>query len=209
MARGFAQPAESVIAQNVWGFEKQQMYPYDVAKAKQLLADAGYPKGFDTTIWTSTITESGKVAEFIQQQWKQIGVNANIVQQESGTLSNQMYVKPEDSKMLTYSGGWSPSTGEADWGIRPLLTKALFPPAGYNVGYYVNDQVEKDIKLGLTSTDSKERLAAYSDAQKTIVADAPWLFLYVSDNVTGIRKNLNGTFVLPDGALDVTHAEFK
>ncbi|WP_018132979.1 glutathione ABC transporter substrate-binding protein [Effusibacillus pohliae] len=209
VAKGYASPAESVIAPKVWGFQKQQMYGYDPGKAKQLLAEAGYPNGFETTIWTANATESVKIAEFIQQQWKEVGIKANVQQMESGTLSNQMYVKPEDSKMLTYSGGWSPSTGEADWGIRPLLTKDLFPPAGYNVGYYVNERVEKDIATGLQSTDEKERLAAYADAQKTIVEDAPWVFLYVPDNVSGKRKNLSGVFVLPDGALDLNRAEFK
>jgi glutathione transport system substrate-binding protein len=208
-AHGFATKADSSLAPNVWGYAKQTSYDYDVNKAKKLLADAGLANGFDTTIWTSNATESVKIAEFVQQQWKEIGVKAEIQQMESGTLSNQMYVKPEDSKMLTYSGGWSPSTGEADWGIRPLLTKELFPPAGYNVGYYVNDQLEKDISTGLKSSDDKERLAAYADAQKVIAEDAPWLFLYVSDNLVGRAKNLNGAYVLPDGALEMSHSEFK
>jgi glutathione transport system substrate-binding protein len=206
---GFAEPAESVIAPKVWGFQKQQMYGYDPEKAKKLLADAGFPNGFETTIWTSNNTEYMKAAQFIQQQWKTVGVNASVQSMESGTLSNQMYVKPEDSKMLTYFGGWSPSTGEADWGIRPLLTKALFPPAGYNVGYYVNEQVEKDIAKALETTDEKERLAAYADAQKTIVENAPWVFTYTRDNVDGKWKNLSGVYVLPDGALDLNQAEFK
>jgi glutathione transport system substrate-binding protein len=209
VTNGYAQPAKSSIAPNVWGYKEQTPYNFDLDKAKKLLADAGYANGFDTTIWTANASESAKVAEFIQQQWKQIGVNANVQQMESGTLSNQMYVKPEESKMLTYSGGWSPSTGEADWGLRPLLTKDLFPPAGYNVGYYVNDQVEKDISTGLSTGNKDERLAAYADAQKVINDDAPWLFLYVSDNLAGKRKNVSGAFVLPDGALDLTHAEFK
>lgn len=209
VARGFGTISDSPIAPNVWGYQKQQPYAFDVAKAKQLLTEAGLPNGFETTIWTSNATESVKSAEFIQQQWKAIGVKANVQQMESGTLSQQMYVKPADSKMVTYSGGWSPSTGEADWGIRPLLTKALFPPAGYNVGYYTNAQVEKDIATGLTSADEKERLAAYADAQKTIMADAPWVFLYVPDNLSGQRKNLSGVYVLPDGTLGLNHAEFK
>lgn len=207
--RGYATPSQSVISPNTWGFAKQTMYSKDVEKAKKLLADAGLANGFETTIWTANNTESSKIAEFIQQQWKEVGVKANVQTMESGTLSNQMYVKPEDSKMLTYSGGWSPSTGEADWGIRPLLTKDLFPPAGYNVGYYVSDQVEKDIKSGLELSDKNQRLAAYADAQKTIVEDAPWVFLYTDKNLSGKSKNLSNVNVLPDGALDLRGAEFK
>jgi glutathione transport system substrate-binding protein len=209
VAKGYAQPAKSSIAPNVWGYQEQATYNYDPEKAKKLLADAGLANGFETSIWTANSSESVKIAEFIQQQWKLVGVNASVQQMESGTLNNQMYVKPEDSKMMTYSGGWSPSTGEADWGLRPLLTKALFPPAGFNVGYYVNETVEQAIAKGLSTSDKNARLAAYSDAQKQIMEDAPWLFLYVSDNLAGKRKNVEGAFVLPDGALDLTHAEFK
>ncbi|PWK16419.1 glutathione ABC transporter substrate-binding protein [Tumebacillus permanentifrigoris] len=209
VAKGYAQEAKSAIAPNVWGYQEQATYKYDPEKAKKLLADAGLTNGFETTIWTANQSESVKVAEFIQQQWKLIGVTANVQQMESGTLTNQMYVKPEESKMMAYSGGWSPSTGEADWGLRPLLTKDLFPPAGFNVGYYVNDTVEQAIAKGLSASDKNVRLQAYADAQKQIMEDAPWLFLYVSDNLAGKRKNVEGAFVLPDGALDLTHAEIK
>ena len=207
--KGYGTVAESAIAPKVWGFQKQQMYPYDVEKAKKLLAEAGYPDGFETTIWAANSTEVTRYAEFIQQQWQAVGVKAKVQPMEYVTLVNQMSVKPEVSKMLTNMGGWSPSTGEADWGIRPLLTKDMFPTAGFNVGFYSNDQLEKDVEIGLRSADEKERLSAYADAQKTIVEDAPWVFLFVPDNLAGRRQNLTGAYVLPDGALDVAHAEFK
>lgn len=207
--KGFAAAPESAIAANVWGFQKQQMYNYDVEKAKKLLAEAGYPNGFEVTLWTPNDTERAKIAEFIQQQWNAIGVKAKIQQMEFVTLSNQMQVKPDVSKLQAAVSGWSPSTGEADWGIRPLLTKDMFPTAGFNTGFYVNDQVEKDILVGMESGDEKERLNAYADAQKVLVEDAPWVYLTVPDIVAGKRKNLSGVYVLPDGTLDVAHAEYK
>ncbi|RXT04338.1 glutathione ABC transporter substrate-binding protein [Ammoniphilus sp. CFH 90114] len=207
--RGFASPAQSVVSPMIWGFQKQQMYDFNLEKAKQLLAEAGHPNGFETTIWVDNSTEKIKIAEFIQQQWKQIGVNANVQPMEEGTLSNQMYVEAKDSKMLSYATGWSPSTGEIDWGVRPLLTKDNFPPAGYNVGYYTNEEVEKNIALGLSSNNEQERLAAYAEAQKTIVEDAPWLFMFAVDNVLGKRANIDGAFVMPGTQLDVKGVEFK
>ena len=125
------------------------------------------------------------------------------------TLTNQLSVKPEVSKLQAAVSGWSPSTGEADWGIRPLLTKDMFPTAGFNTGFYTNDIVEKAVITGLQSGDEKERLAAYGAAQKQLVEDAPWVFLTVPDIVAGKRKNLSGVYVLPDGTLDVSRAQFK
>jgi glutathione transport system substrate-binding protein len=207
--KGYGTPSESVIAPKVWGFAKQQMYPYDVEKAKKLLAEAGYPDGFETTIWTDNSTELVKFAEFIQQQWQAVGVNVKVQPMEYVTMINQISVKPGDSKMLTNLGGWSPSTGEADWGIRPLLSKDMFPTAGFNVGFYANDQAEKDVVAGMELSDKQQRLEAYAEAQKTLVEDAPWVFLFVPDILAGKRKNLDNVYVLPDGTLDVAHAEFK
>ncbi|WP_201318129.1 glutathione ABC transporter substrate-binding protein [Paenibacillus sp. EPM92] len=207
--KGFGTPAESIIAPNVWGFQKQQMYDYNREKAKSLLSEAGFPNGFETTLWVVNASETVKAAEFIQQQWKEVGVKVNIQQMEKGTLLNQLYVKPEESKMQTYMGSWSPSTGEADWGIRPLLTKAQFPPAGYNTGFYVNEEAEKLIEDGLRLTTDKERLEAYANVQKLVVEEAPWGFLYVTDIISGKRSNLNNAFVLPDGSLDLKRVEFK
>ncbi len=207
--KDYAAAPESAIAGNVWGFQKQQMYTYDVDKAKQLLAEAGYPNGLEITLWTPNDTERAKIAEFIQQQWAAIGVKANVQQMEFVTLTNLLSAKPEESKLQAAVSGWSPSTGEADWGIRPLLAKSMFPTAGFNSGFYSNDQVEKAIQTGMESANEQERLAAYGEAQKTIVEDAPWAFLTIPDIVAGKRKNLSGVYVLPDGTLDVAHAEFQ
>lgn len=207
--KGYGTPSQSVLAPKVWGFAPHDPYPYDVEKAKKLLAEAGYPDGFETTIWTANNTELVKFAEFIQQQWQAVGVKVKVEPMEYVTMINQMSVKPSESKMMTNMGGWSPSTGEADWGIRPLLSKDMFPTAGFNVGYYSNDQVEKDIVAGMEISDKDQRLQAYAAAQKALFEDAPWVFLFVPDNLAGKRKNLENAFVLPDGTLDVAHAEFK
>lgn len=207
--KGLASPASSAIAPNVWGFQKQQMYTRNVEKAKQLLAEAGYPDGFEITLWAPNDTERAKIAEFVQQQWQAIGVKAKIQQMEFVALTNQLSVKPSESKLQAAVNGWSPSTGEADWGIRPLLTKDMFPTAGFNTGFYTNDSVEGNIQTGLTSANEKDRLDAYAAAQKTIVEDAPWVFLVVPDNVAGKRKNLTGVYVLPDATLSVSGAAFQ
>jgi len=207
--KGFASPPESAIAPNVWGFQKQQMYAYDVEKAKKLLAEAGLPNGFETTIWAPNDTERAKIAEFVQQQWQLIGVKVTIQQMEFVALTNLLSVKPEESKLQAAISGWSPSTGEADWAIRPLLTKGMFPTAGFNTGFYVNEDLEKLVKIGLESADEKQRLSAYAEAQKVIVEDAPWAFLIVPDNVSGKRKNLSGVSILPDATLNVKGAAFQ
>lgn len=206
---GYAVPAKSVMAEKVWGFQKQEMHEYDMEKAKQLLAEAGYPNGFETTIWSNNTTERVRTAEFIQQQWKEIGVKATVQPMESATWSNQTYVKPGESKLQATVSNWTPATGEADWAIRPVLTKEGFPPGLVNIGFYSNEQVEKDIQDAMKTTDEKARLDAYGNAQKIAVEEAAIIPLFVPDNLLGKKKNLSGIEVLPHNIVDLRRAEFN
>ena len=54
--------------------------------------------------------------------------------------------KPEDSQLELYYGGWSSSTGDADWALRPLFWSKACPPHLYNVGYYSNPEVDEDLR---------------------------------------------------------------
>ena len=65
------------------------LYNYDVKEAKSMLAEAGYPNGFNTKIFVSNITGYGQIAVALQAAMKDIGVNASIVTEDSSLLSSQ------------------------------------------------------------------------------------------------------------------------
>ena len=94
--------------------------------------------------------------------------------------------------------GWSPSTGDADWGIRPLLTKENWPPTNFTIGFYTNSKVEEAIKAGLQTADPAKRKAAYAEAQRVIMDDCPWIFLWVNNLLGGSRANVGGISLQPD-----------
>ncbi|KLU59928.1 glutathione-binding protein GsiB precursor [Peptococcaceae bacterium CEB3] len=206
---GLAEPMTSEIASNVQFFSPQQPYPYDPNKAKALLKEAGYPNGFDTTIWSNNNSTYIKATQFIQQQLAQVGVKVKIENMESGTMDSKIWSvkKPQDATIQLYFGGWSPSTGDADWGLRPLLSKDMIPPQGYNTAYYQNDTVSREIQQAIETADPAQRKAAYDKVEKDIWQDAPWVFLDTRDNIYGYRNYLKDAFLLPDGSLDVQKAE--
>src|SRR5204862_3879947 len=71
---GYAAPAEGVVPAGVEYAYKQGPWPYDVAKAKQLLTDAGYPNGFETELWSAyNHTTAQKVTQFPHQPLPTIG----------------------------------------------------------------------------------------------------------------------------------------
>ena len=93
---------------------------------------------------------------------------------------------------------WSASTGDADWGLRPLFYGRGFPPVLFNTAYYANKDVDAAIEAGLTTADTAKRLDACKTAQAIIWKDVPWIFLASDDNISAKSKRLSGIYVLPD-----------
>lgn len=196
---GYGKPADSPLAPQVWGYTKVKTYPYDPAKAKALLAEAGYPNGFKTVLRGAESTEAKEVMVAVQAQLKAVGVDAEVVSLDSATLSAERF-KPlaENTCQLEYSG-WSPSTGDADWGIRPLLTKDNWPPTNFTISFYTNPKVEDLVKAALQTSDAAKRKAAYAEVQQIVMDDAPWVFLWVNTLLGGKRANVDGIAIQPDG----------
>ncbi|HEX4262155.1 MAG TPA: ABC transporter substrate-binding protein [Acetobacteraceae bacterium] len=205
---GYAKPLLSAQPPKVTFYAEQPAYDYDPKKARALLAAAGYKDGFETTIWASTQTQSIQAMQFIQQQFAAVGIKVNVVPLESGVLDSRIWSvqKAEDSKLELYYGGWSSSTGDADWALRPLFWSKGGPPTLYNVGYYSNPDVDRDLEGALQTADPAKRGTLYADAQKRIVADAAWVFLVVQDVLAGRDKRLADAWRLPDGGLLVDAA---
>ncbi|MEK4484449.1 glutathione ABC transporter substrate-binding protein [Psychrobacillus sp. FSL H8-0484] len=203
---------DSIIAPNVQYYEKQDLYSYDVEKAKSLLKEAGYENGFKAKLWGGNSSSAIKAMEFIQQQLAAVNVEVEVVPMESGTLSDKIWSvqNADDAELELYYGGWSPSTGDADWGIRPLLGgEEAFPPASYNISYFNNEEVNDQIQVALQTADSEKRAEAYKVAQEKIWKDAPWVFLSADNTMAGKKNYLKGVYLLPDGSLSVTDIEIE
>jgi glutathione transport system substrate-binding protein len=201
---GYASPLDSVLPPLLSGYVKQDLkYPYDPAKAKALLAAAGYPDGFESVLWGGNSTASQKAMQFLQQQFALVGVKVQVEPLESGTAAARVWsVKtPEEATTMMYYTGWSASTGDADWGLRPLLYGKSFPPNLFNTAYYANPTFDAAIETGLSTADAAKRQAAYTTAQAQAWKDAPWIFLVSTDNLSAKSKKLSGIYVMPDGQL--------
>jgi glutathione transport system substrate-binding protein len=209
---GYAAPAEGVVPPGVDFSVKTGPWPYDVAKAKALLAEAGYPNGFDVELWSIyNHTTARKVTEFVQQQLGQIGVRAKITLLETGQRIEKVenLQNPDDAQWQLIYMGWSSSTGEADWALRPLLASESFPPRLYNLAFYKSDKVDAGLQRALGQTDRTARAATYRAVQEQIWADAPWAFLVTERTLSVHNKNLSGFYVQPDGAFNFDEVDLK
>jgi glutathione transport system substrate-binding protein len=209
---GYATPADAVVPAGVEFSIKTGLWPYDVAKAKQLMAEAGYPNGFETELWSAyNHTIAQKVTQVLQQQLAQIGVKVKITLLEAGQRVEKVesWPDPATAPVRLYYVGWSASTGEADWALRPLLGSESFPPRLFNTAYYKSDKVDNDIKGALLTTDHAAKAKFYRDAQETIFQDAPWAPLVIEKLLSAKNKKLSGVYTMPDGSFNFTDIDLK
>jgi len=206
---GYGVPAQGPLPSGIDYAVKYQPWPYDPAKARELLKEAGYPNGFTTTLWSShNASTFQKALQFTQQQLAQVGIKTTITAMDAAQRAAEVEGKGvhETGVRMLYTG-WSASTGEADWALTPLFASQSAPPAIFNTAFYSNPQVDKALADALKTTDRAEKTRLYKEAQDKIWADAPWVFLLTEKLLYAHNKDLTGFYVMPDSSFDFTQAD--
>ncbi|MGU6382534.1 glutathione ABC transporter substrate-binding protein GsiB [Salmonella enterica] len=208
---GYATPATGVVPPSIAYAQSYQPWPYDPAKARELLKEAGYPDGFSTTLWSShNHSTAQKVLQFTQQQLAQIGVKARITAMDAGQRAAEVEGKGQkESGVRMFYTGWSASTGEADWALSPLFASQNWPPTQFNTAFYSNKQVDSDLAAALKTNDPQEKTRLYKEAQDIIWKESPWIPLVVEKLVSAHSKNLTGFWIMPDTGFSFDDADLK
>lgn len=203
---GYAVPLTSHVPSTINYHVAQPEYEYNVEKAKELLAEAGYPDGFTTHIWAPNDTENMRGMEFISQQLAEIGIEVEVVPMEEGTLSDSIYSAqtPEESTVNMWYVSWS--AFDFDGATNRLFHSRNIPPTSPNVSYYMSPEADELIDKGATETDPVERAAIYEELQEVIWNDAPWIFLGSDVLLAAKRTTTEGIFIDPSGAIRSTQA---
>lgn len=193
---GDGELAVSPLQKSVFGATTDvQTYEYDPEKAKALLAEAGYPNGFKTTISTDDGAVRTRISELVQGQLKEVGVEAEV-----DTMEWSKYLEMTgkgNSEMFIL--GWSTNTGDADYGLSaPFMTKNQ-GDAG-NRYFYSNKEVDKLLTDAAHEIDTDKRKALYVKAQQTIKEDAPSILLFHKSINAGIQKDIKGFKIHPAGS---------
>ena len=170
-------------------------YAYDVQKAKALLAQAGFPNGFSTTLLVPT-SGSGmqspiQMGTAIQAYLSQIGVKVNIQQMDWGTFLSKIGAGAEKSNLEMWELSWMDTAVDPAYVLDPLLAGSAFPP-GFNTGFYKNSSVDKLLIQGRSEPDPKKRGVLYQKAMAMINEDAPWLFVDHAQQIVAYNKNVQG-----------------
>jgi peptide/nickel transport system substrate-binding protein len=192
--RGYGDPTETMLAKGHWArAENLPSYPYDPAKAKQLLAQAGYPKGFSIVFRTSTDAEANRRAEVIQAMLKEAGIDMKIQSNEMSTFFADIGKGIFQMYSLTRNGIQDPDF------YYILFYSKNTPPEGQNRGYYANPRIDELLLQGRSTFDRARRKPVYEEVQKILADDLPYVSLYLQNNVAVMRSNIEGYVQYPAG----------
>lgn len=190
--QGTAVQQKSPLAPGLNGYnDTLEGYEYNPEKAKELLAEAGYADGFNSTLYISDKDIDAKLGTILQAQLKEVGVNVELQVMEWGAFLD------ETSKGVPmYVLSWTTVTGDADNGLYAMFHSKNFGGPG-NRSFYKNEEVDSLLDKGRTESDPEARKAHYEKAQEIIVNDAVWDFLAVSENIVAVSKNVEGFENMP------------
>jgi peptide/nickel transport system substrate-binding protein len=208
--KGTGTPSRGPVQPNTWGAEAGlKAYPYDPAKAKKLLAEAGYPNGFAVSLW---VPESGSgmqapvpMSTVIQSNLKAVGVNVNMQTMEWGAYLAKLRSKEQELFALSWMAGME----DPDMVMYPLLHSSQWTPNGPNRAMYKNEQFDKLLTDARHTTDQAKRAMLYKQAQKILVDDAPWIFIDHEVQIAALSKRVQGFKLHPSFDLRVETITLK
>ena len=160
-------------------------HAYDPEKAKKLLAEAGYPNGFDFTLNSPNgrYLNDKEMAEAVAGDLRKIGIRANVKTHEWGTYMNTMMYAHNAAP--AYLLGWGNTSFDADFTINPLMRSGLLLS---NVSFPKLDAL---IDEGISTMDPKKRQTINSDAMKVIKEEVPWAWTYQQVDIYGVNERVN------------------
>lgn len=203
--QGTGKVARGPMSPTIWAFnESLPVYPYDVEAAKALLAEAGFPDGFKTTITTNEDQVRLDISEMVQAQLSPIGIEVEIVTMEWGAFIEKVYAGTLDMFAL----GWTADTGDPDYALYASFHSSMRGEGG-NMSYYENAEVDKLLDLGRSSTDEAVRKEAYAKAQAIIWEEVPCVFLQHAEDIDAHNANLKGFTITPSGRLLISQYYYE
>ncbi|WP_083914349.1 ABC transporter substrate-binding protein [Alkalispirochaeta alkalica] len=182
---GRARLATGLMTESNLGYNHSiEPYPYDPDKARQLLAEAGYPEGFSIGFAapSGAYTNFEQVAEAVQGYLADVGIRADLDIMESGRFWD---LEGEKQLPPLFGDSWSERSGES----LPRLRGAL---DGWDASFSAWSDPEIDRYLDLISVtiDQNERAQLYKDLHSYMYQDPPFIYLYVPETFEATRDNV-------------------
>ncbi len=191
---GYGTPTDIIFPQGFWAAtERTEIPPTDIEAALALMAEAGYPDGFDTTLtgWAEYGFLSNS-AIVVQEQLRAIGINAEMNLLDTGTMGQTVYVDKDYDITVTGTSGFVDPSG--------VILENFQSGEGGNFVNYSNPEVDQLIADGAAATELAARAEIYHRIQEILLEDLPWVNLYIGQQFEAMKTFVMGFEHIPTGS---------
>lgn len=193
--------AKNPIPPSLWSYNDSiQAYPYDPDAAQRLMAEAGYPDGFETELWYIPINrpysgDSKRVAEMIADDLARIGIKVRLT--SAPWADYRKALMAGQAPLALY--GWVSDNGDPDNFLDLLLGCHDGEPLANNVAKWCDPEYDRLIQTAKLTSDRGERARLYGQAQVIFHRQLPWLPIAHALVMSGVRKDVRGFTLDPFG----------
>ena len=195
---GLAIPITGLYSPATWGYDPEMTgYAFDLEASAAVLEEAGFTRGsngnfqrdgqdLSFTVWTYNTPESVRVAQIVQAQLADAGIDMQIQQMESAALLGSTQLGEHDALLINY--GWT------DGGILTYFfhTNRLETT---NRVHFSDPEVDRLLEKGESTVDVDERFAVYQELQTRLLELSPWIPLYTPEITYLARSDVQGLIV--------------
>ena len=162
-------------------------YTYQPARARQLLAAAGYGAGRPLQLRFSTVAERKAVAEYLQKNWADVGVQVQIDINQSAAQQELV----DNGRTAFFSKSWLGDYPDAE-NYLALFYSPNFSPAGPDKTHYQSAAYDRLYQQAIREQDAARRTALYQQLDRLVVRDVPVIALYYDEVVRLTQHNVRG-----------------
>ena len=194
-----AVPATNPFPPIQWSYSREVKEDvHDPRRAMQLLAEAGYPNGFETELWAMSVSrpympDAQAIAKLIQEDLAEIGVKLEIKSPEWSVYAKGM--RAGEHAIALY--GWTSDNGDPDNFLNTLLGCSAVK--GSNVAKFCYEPYDKLVREASQTLNSQERARLYEKSQIILKAQAPWFTIAHATQFKAIRNEVTGFELSPMG----------
>ncbi|MDH4136825.1 MAG: ABC transporter substrate-binding protein [Anaerolineae bacterium] len=202
---GLTQPMDSPLPPTALCYSPTKYYEYNPDKAKELLAEAGYPDGFEVTLHfgSGRYLLDTEVVEAVQAYLADVGVKVKVIPLEWAAYGAMIRKPLEETEIQMFLIGWGLPTLDPDLGIQTYSKDAWAP--GLNTMFYSNPELDGLIAEQRATLDPAKRCEVVKSAQEIIMEDAPQIYLYYEPQIHAKRTEVKDFIISVTERVDQVH----